>query len=96
MNINVEDIIIEKKSNGYSAKIGNVRLCNIYERNELYKVKCRSKAYADALLCEYKTTNDVFKSRNYHAYHAILDKEKLEKWLVTIREIGIDKRLDNR
>ena len=96
MNINVEGIIIEKKSNGYSAKIGNIRLCNIYEKNGLYKVKCRSKVYADALPCEYKMTDGVFNSRNYHAYHAILDKEKLEKWLVAIREIGIDKRLDNR
>lgn len=96
LKLNNNITIEPKKSRGYSVKIANARLCNVEPNDNLYKVTCRSKIYADVFPVSYKTSAGYINSRNYHFYIATLSKKQLEKWIDDIVEIGIDKRLDNR
>ena len=97
LELNVESISIEeKKSRGYSIKVGNARLCNVKEVDGMYLAMCRSKYYADKFPVDYKISKGYIDYRNYHFYTAILSHKQLEQWVKDILALGIDKRLDNR
>lgn len=97
LKLNIDNISIEKKkSRGYSIKIGNARLCNVKEVDDMYEVLCRSKQYADRFPVDYIISKGYFDYRNYYFYTATLTHKQLEQWIKEIIELGVDKRLDNR
>lgn len=98
LDLKINKIIdVVKVSNGYSLKVDRDRLCNINKLNNgLYSIKCRSKDYANLLPTNYKISHYFKDTRNYDIYTAKLTKKEAEKWIESILNVGISKRLDNR
>ena len=97
LELNIDGINVEeKKSRGYSIKIGNARICNVKVADGTYIAVCRSKDYAGKFPEDYKIGKGYIDDRNYHFYTATLTHKQLEQWVKDIIELGADKRLDNR
>ena len=97
LELNIDGISVEeKKSRGYSIKIGNARICSVKVADGTYIAVCRSKDYADKFPADYKIGKGYSDSRNYYFYTARLTRRQLEQWVKDIIELGVDKRLDNR
>ena len=98
LNFTIDGVSFVEMSDGsLSAKVDGMRLCNIYYRDGKYRVKCRSKYFADFFPVEYTVGGAYLEeTRNYSAYFAVLTEKQLQDWLGKIITLDISKRLDNR